>query len=233
MNRHIIIPELDLLTPAGPYRLLRFNVWIDESDPDTNLTVGLPVMREMGYTTMGLLEEAHAVSSTLDLRHLSVTDQGATSAVHRALRLRTLRQHTEEREFEGVEDMDDDDDDGKITSATADIAVTEALKAAVAAADAEGISPSGKTKLEQLLLIRFHDVFRKYWKTGDVAVMVTPLKVQLRKGATPTVCKQRRYSPIQAEFIREHTGKIVKYGLGWLNPRSWRASPRGPSIRRI
>ena len=219
MNRHIIIPELELLTPAGPYRLLRFNSWIDESDPDTNLTVGLPVMREMGYTTMGLLEEVHAVSSTLDLRHLSVTDQGDTSAVHRDLRLRTLRQHAEESEFEGVEDMDDDD--GKITSATADIAVTE------------GISLSGKTQLGQLLLIRFHDVFRKYWKTGDVAVKVTPLKVQLRQGATPTVCKQRRYSPLLSEFIRKHTGEIVEYRLGWVNPRSRWASPRGSSIRRI
>ena len=227
MNRHIIFPVLELLTPAGPYRLLRFNVWIDESDPDTNLTVGLPVMREMGYTTMGLIQSAQVVSSTLDLRHLSVTDQGDTSAVHKALRLRTLRKQTEEREFEGVEDMDDDDDDGDISPETADMAVTEALKAAVASADAEGISPEGKAQLGQLLLIRFHDVFRKYWKTGDVAVKVAPLKVQLRDGATPAVCKQRRYSPLHAEFIRKHTAEIVKYGLGWVNPRSrWASPPR-------
>ena len=123
--------------------------------------------------------------------------------------------------------MDDDDDEGKITSATADTAVTEALEAAVAAADAEGISPGGKNQLGQLLLIRFHDVFRKYWKTGDVAVKVTPLKVQLREGATPTVCKQRRYSPLHSEFIRKHTGEILEYGLGWVNPRSrWASPPR-------
>ena len=36
MHRHIVLPVLQLLTPAGPYRLLRFNVWIDESDSDTN-----------------------------------------------------------------------------------------------------------------------------------------------------------------------------------------------------
>ena len=147
MNRHIIFPVLELFTPAGPYRLLRFTVRIDESDPDTNLTVGLPVMREMGYTTMGLIQSAQVVSSTLDLRHLSVTDQGDTSAVHR---LRTLRKQTEEREFEGVEDMDDDDDDGDISPETADMAVTEALKAAVASADAEGISPEGKSQLGRL-----------------------------------------------------------------------------------
>jgi hypothetical protein len=35
-------------------------------------------MQAMGYSTLGLLEEAKLASSTLDLSHFSVTDQGET-----------------------------------------------------------------------------------------------------------------------------------------------------------
>ena len=146
MNRHIVLPALELCTPAGPLRLVNFNIWIDETDPDITLTVGIPVMQAMGYSTLGLLKEAQLVSSTLDLSHLSVTDQGESSAVHKALKLRSLRRASVDREFDEVEDVDDDDD-VVVPPAMADEAVAEALQARVAEALADGISVKGRDRL--------------------------------------------------------------------------------------
>jgi hypothetical protein len=69
LNRHFVVPELVLHTPSGPFLLTRHNVWVDETDPGVNLTIGLSVMEAMGYTTQGFLDVAARACSSLDLGH--------------------------------------------------------------------------------------------------------------------------------------------------------------------
>jgi hypothetical protein len=40
-----------------------------------------------------------------------------------------------------------------------------------------------------------------------------PLRIQLQVGATPQRCKQRKYAPLQRQFIREHVAQIARNGL--------------------
>ena len=94
LNRHFVVPELSLQTPSGPFLLTRYNVWIDETDPGVNLTIGLPVMEAMGYSTQGFLDAAVRASGALDLGHLLCTDPGRSSEAHKAMKLRALHRAT-------------------------------------------------------------------------------------------------------------------------------------------
>ncbi len=65
------------------------------------------------------------------------------------------------------------------------------------------------------------------WKEGDTPVSVEPLRVKLIPGAVPTACKQRRYSPLQTQFLEQFQADILTHGLGYVNPRSrWASLPR-------
>ncbi len=56
---------------------------------------------------------------------------------------------------------------------------------------------------------------------------VEPLRVNLKPGAVPTACKQRRYSPLPTQFLERFQADIVAHILGYVNPRSrWASAPR-------
>ncbi len=79
LNRHFVVPELALQTPSGPFLL-------NETDQGINLTIGLPVMKTMGYSTRGFLDAAAGACDTVDLRHLLCTDPGRSSEAHKAMK---------------------------------------------------------------------------------------------------------------------------------------------------
>ncbi len=225
LNRHFVVPELVLHTPSGPLLLTRYNVWVDETDPGVNLTIGLPVMEVMGYTTEGFLGVAARACSSLDLGHLLCTDPGRSSEARKAMKLRASH-----RAATGVEvdDMSttDEDDEAPTLAPGHDAAVRAALAEGVQRAKDRGLSPGGQAALRGLLDEHF-DVFRLGWKEGDTPVSVEPLRVNLKPGAVPTACKQRLYSPQQTQFLERFQADIVVHGLGYVNPRSrWASVPR-------
>jgi hypothetical protein len=225
LNRHFVVPELSLQTPSGPFLLTRYNVWIDETDPGVNLTIGLPVMEAMGYSTQGFLDAAVRASGALDLGHLLCTDPGRSSEAHKAMKLRALHRATTEAEADDMSTTDDDDDAPALTAGH-DAAVRDALVACVRRAEDCGLSLGGQAALRGLLTEHF-DVFRLGWKEGDTPVKVEPLRVNVKPGAVPTACKQRRYSPLQTQFLERFQAEIVAHGLGYVNPRSrWASAPR-------
>jgi hypothetical protein len=74
------------------------------------------------------------------------------------------------------------------------------------------------------LLNEHFDVLRLGWKEGATPVSVEPPRVNLKPGAVPTACKQRRYSSLHTQFLERFQADIVAHGLGYVNPRSRRAS---------
>ena len=55
MKLHVVLPTVELDTPAGTLRLTNVNAWVDTTDKGVNITLGRPVMVAMGYSTEGLL----------------------------------------------------------------------------------------------------------------------------------------------------------------------------------
>jgi hypothetical protein len=107
-DRHFVVPELVLHTPSGPFLLTRYNVWVDETDPGFNLTIGLP--EAMGYTTQGFLDVAARACSSLDFGHLLCTDPGRSSEVHKTMKLRASHLAATEAEVDDMSTTDDDDE---------------------------------------------------------------------------------------------------------------------------
>jgi hypothetical protein len=77
-------------------------VWVDETDPGVNLTIGLPVMEAMGYTTQGFLYVAARACGSLDLGHLLCMDPGRSSEVHKAMKLRASHRTVTEAEADDM-----------------------------------------------------------------------------------------------------------------------------------
>jgi hypothetical protein len=96
--------------------LTRYNVWVDETDTGVNLTIGLPEMEVMGYTTQGFLDVAARACSSLDLGHLLCSDPGRSSEVHKAMKLRASHRAATY-----------DDDEAATLTAGHDAAVRDAL----------------------------------------------------------------------------------------------------------
>jgi hypothetical protein len=113
----------------------------------------------------------------------------------------------------------DGDDEATTLTAGHDAAARDALKECVQREKDRGLSPERQTTLRSLLK-EYFDVFRLGWKEGDTPVSVKPLRVKLKPGAVPTACKQRRYSPLQTQFVEQFRADIVAHGLGYINPRS-------------
>jgi hypothetical protein len=70
------------------------------------------------------------------------------------------------------------------------------------------------------LLNEHFDVFRLGWKKGDIPGAVESLRANLKPGAVPTACWQRRYVPLQTQFLEQFQADIVAHGLGYVKPRS-------------
>jgi len=107
----------------------------------------------------------------------------------------------------------------------ADALVAEVLAEKFKETKAKGLRGKPLTKLKQLLH-RFRDVFRLAFKKSDQPVKVEPLQVKLKDGAQSRICKNRRYSPDELEFLRSHLDSIVANDLGVRNTRaSWASAP--------
>jgi hypothetical protein len=138
LSRHFVVPELVLHTPPGPFLLTLYNVWVDETDPGVNLTIGLPVMEAMGYTAQGSLDVAQRVCGSLDLGHLLCTDPGRSSEVHKAMKLRASHRAATEAEADDMSTTDGDDEAPSLTDGH-DAAVRDALNECVQRAKDRGL----------------------------------------------------------------------------------------------
>jgi hypothetical protein len=227
LNRQFMVPELVLHTPSGPFLLTRYNVWVDETVLGVNSTIGLPVMKAMGYTTQRSLDVAARAFGSLDLGYLLCTDQGRYSEAHKVMKLRASHRAATEAE---VDDMSitDDNDEASTLVAGHDAAVWGALTERVQRAEDRGLSPGGQATLRGLL-DEHVDVFRLGWKEGDTPVSVKPLGVNLKLGQCRLTGSSGGTPPSDAILgaLQELRLQIVAHGLGYVNPRSrWASAPR-------
>lgn len=86
-----------------------------------------------------------------------------------------------------------------------------------------GISPEGKSRLEDILS-PYKDVFRI--KLGpDEPAKVEPLAIQRAPGSRPFKTPQRRYAPVQTAFINSTIKDLERVGAVRRNPAAKWASP--------
>ncbi|KAF0761984.1 hypothetical protein AaE_003363 [Aphanomyces astaci] len=75
------------------------------------------------------------------------------------------------------------------------------------------------------LLFRYEDVFRLSLDRDPLANMA-PLRVTLKAGAESVLCKARRYSKEQRDFMSKHVEELQAAGLCYRNPRTkWCSAP--------
>ncbi|KAH9109321.1 hypothetical protein AeMF1_015598 [Aphanomyces euteiches] len=219
VTKQVRLWSLEFKTAFGPLLLRGLRVWVDETVSDVELTLGLPVMKKLGYNDQTLLENARRQQAVWDFGDQPTSTPGV--AMHRALRV-------EER-------TDDIDDDEGMCCATPELRapdgaddkaiVREILLSKVDDACAEGMAPEDAERLTSVLL-EFQDVFRVRFGQ-DPPVKVAPLEVHLKAGAVPVKSGLRRYPPTHLEFLEKHVRELEDAGLVYRNTRSrWAAAPR-------
>ena len=222
MDLHVVIPTLEVDTPAGTLRLTNVNAWVDTTDKGLNITLGRPIMVAMGYSTEGLLAAVREQGDSVDLSMLSVTVATDSEEVYKTLKTRYAERLSQQKD----PDVEDDDEASEVDPDKADALVAVVLAEKLKEAKAKGLRGKPLAKLKHLLH-RFRDVFRLAFKKSDQPVKVEPLQVKLKDGAQPRICKNRRYSPDELEFLRSHLDSIVANDLGVRNTRaSWASAPR-------
>lgn len=112
-------------------------------------------------------------------------------------------------------DFVDDSDDYEVGDTSQDHQLAKdaqgSINAMVVDAAANGMAVE---QVEEL-----HGVLNQYpyiWQdslSDDPPARVEPLRIQLKEGTTPIRCKQRKYAPLQRQFIREHVAQLAKNGL--------------------
>ena len=123
MKLHVVLPTVELDTPAGTLRLTNVNAWVDTTDKGVNITLGRPVMVAMGYSTEGLLAAVREQGGSVDLSALSVTGANESEAVYMTLKTRYAERLSQE---EPLED-EDEDETPEVDPDMADAVVAEVL----------------------------------------------------------------------------------------------------------
>ncbi|ETW09257.1 hypothetical protein H310_01656 [Aphanomyces invadans] len=174
VTKQVCLGRVQFQTAYGPLLLRGLRAWVDETVPAIELTLGLPVMKILGYTDQGLRNNARQKNAVWDISEESTVVP--STAMHRTLRF-------------GQVDDDIDEDEGMCCatpdlSGSPDTAQIKALLASkVDAAITEGMAPENVSEL-QAMLLEFEDVFRVSFGR-DPPVRVESLKVRLKPGSTP------------------------------------------------
>ncbi|RHY24253.1 hypothetical protein DYB32_008920, partial [Aphanomyces invadans] len=190
VTKQVRLGSLEFKTASRSLLLCGLSVWADESDPNVELTLGLPVMKTLGYDEQTLLETARNQQAVWDFADQSVTTPGV--AMHRALHL--------------VELIDEFDDDEGMCCATPEVEespgsddgehVHAVLMSKVDDAVAQGMDETAVDALRNLLA-EFQDVFRLKFGRDP------PLKVHLKPGAVPVKSGLRRHPPTHLAFLEK------------------------------
>ena len=220
LSQHLVLPVVELTIDDARLTLRNVSAWVDPNDHGLAFTLGRPIMTALGYSTESLIRGASMKQGDIDLSGLSVLDQDA-SAVAKALRARYAQLLSEGGEQLALDK--EEDDDLPVEDPVAK--VKEVLRVKILEASEQGLSTHG-TKILEAILMEHSDVFRVQFQ-DDPPIHVAPLEVRLKPDAIPTMCKQRRYSPLHTDFLRSHLAEIVGYKLGRVNGRSrWASPPR-------
>ena len=133
-------------------------------------------------------------------------------------------------QYSGLSYQDADDDPIELPDAISagigtdsEESIDNAFRNIVISAERNGISDLGKQRLIKILG-NHRDVFRI--KLGpDHPAKVPPLVITPAKGTTPYRSPQRRYAPIQRDFIIRTVKELEKIGAIYKNPSALWASP--------
>lgn len=225
LTRHVVLPELQLVSDSGTLSLLNVSAWVDDTDKGANITLGRPVMQLLGYDVRDLIKRACDKQSTWDMQSLVVTASPDGTPLQNIFRLWAPPRPVVDDEEE-IEGMLPDDETPTESAEDLAHAVKRVLKSKVDEARAYGISDDGAIALEKLLCDAV-DIFRVGFVEGDEPVRREPLKVQLKPDAVPVRCTPRRYNPAATQYLRKHIAELERYGLVYRTSTArWACAPR-------
>ncbi|GMF46581.1 unnamed protein product [Phytophthora fragariaefolia] len=108
-------------------------------------------------------------------------------------------------------DFVDDSDDFGVGDESLEPRTVDDLEHLIAHASDNGMDAEHLENLREVLN-QYPDIWQDSLNSGPPA-RVEPLRIQLQEGATPLRCKQRKYAPLQRQFIRENVALLAKNGL--------------------
>lgn len=225
VTRKIRFDEVALETPAGPLMLGGLKCWIHGEDSTLSLTIGRPVLVQLGYSTADLLSAAK--SRRCEYRLDDATAYSPTSLVpNMPAATPLIRMHALlDAELNPCAPGDSVDEMVATPELTQfePVDVRRVLLQKVQDAHEAGLPDTSCDQLKALLE-KHLDVFRLSFG-NDPPVKVEPLKVRLRPDARPVKAKARRLPPNLQAFVERHMNELVKSGLVRVNHRACWASP--------
>ena len=217
VRRRVKFDNVTLESSAGPLVLRGMICWIHEQDDSMFLTLGRPVMEQLGYSADGLLAAARQLRG----EQVELGAAAATPVSTAATRMRRVRESV----CYGQPEPDDHLVSTPALTKPAADKVLVSLEKRLAEASANGLGQANSQQLWELL-VEYADVFRLSFGS-DPPVDIEPLRVRLREGAQPIKCKNRRYPAAHQAYLEEHIKELEDAGLMTPNHRSrWASPPR-------
>lgn len=217
----MIRSDVMLQLNCAPLRLRNIE-WLILEDDMSEILLGRPLLKAIGFDVDEHLESNHAVLDGKEFDTDLLSQVNSLSNPNGKLARSSY--------YKGLISTDADVDPvPEVETAGAAMGedsaedIQEAFRVMLTKAKDQGMSKEGLEKAEALLN-EFKDVFRIRLGSDGPAI-IPPMNVQLKPNARPTKTTQRRYAPAQREFLSETIRKLEKLGAVRANPTSRWASP--------
>lgn len=206
--------SLTIMLPGSniPVRIRGVKFYIVDQEMGEVL-IGRPFLKAIGFNLNDHLSEVSSYVNGRDIRDISPPKVKICAARYNGL----VYQGVSDDPIELSEALSagiGTDKDEDINLAFACI-VSEAVK--------EGITDSGKLRLEKFLR-EFRDVFR-IKLSADPPARLRPLVITRKQDSLSYRCPQRRYAPVQRAFISSTIKELEAVGAIFKNPAARWASP--------
>ena len=217
----MIRADLMLQLNCAPLRLRNVE-WLILEDNMSEILLGRPLLKAIGFDVDDHLESNHAVldGKQFDTDLLSKVNSLSTPTGKLA----------RSSYYKGLTSSDADVDPvSEVETAGAAMGedsvedIQNAFAGMLKKAEDQGMTKEGLRNAEALLN-EFKDVFR-IRLGADGPASISPMSVQLKANARPAKTTQRRYAPAQREFLSDTIRKLERLGAIKANPTSRWASP--------
>ena len=229
VKRKVYLESVVFHTSAGQLRWRNVECVVDEESESELLVIDRPTMEKMGYSADGLLVAAKRQMEEKSAMEREVMDETRAREPEKPFIRRLQLEKTALCTPDGYEEPNSLEE----TLWTPEVhgieeqreQIEALLHQKIEAAVANGLSEIGTERLRVMLRER-KAVFRVEF-ANDEPVKVTPMKVKLKEGAEPVMCRSRRYPPLHRDYMKKHMEELEANGLVFKNPDArWGSAPR-------
>ena len=213
--------DVTLQLNCAPLRL-RNTEWLILDDDMSEILLGRPLLKALGFDVDEHLEANHAVLNDQEfdtglLDQINSTPKPSGKAVRFSCYTGLTSENADPDPIEPMPTA------GAAMGEDTEDEIQQAFEKMLKNAEENGMSEKGLATAKELLY-EFRDIFRI--RLGkDAPAKIPPMEVKLKPGAKPVKSNQRRYAPAQREFLSTTIKKLESLGAVRANPTSRWASP--------